>query len=130
MDVHVVAINRDNAAGQHHPFGRSGPIRGFQYIDRALPGGPDQALFRIFNRGDGKDLIHDTSGSDNINFGDGITKDELVFKQYGNTLVIGIIRGEEVIIPSGDSIINPEDRVVIFAQKYAIPKVEKLLSSL
>ncbi len=45
-----------------------------------------------------------------------------------DTLVIGIIRGEEIIIPSGDSVIQPEDRVVIFAQKYAIPKVEKMLS--
>ena len=45
-----------------------------------------------------------------------------------DTLVIGIIRGEEIIIPSGDSVIHPEDRVVIFAQKYAIPKVEKMLA--
>ena len=45
-----------------------------------------------------------------------------------DTLVIGIIRGEEIIIPSGESVIHPEDRVVIFAQKYAIPKVEKMLA--
>ncbi len=45
-----------------------------------------------------------------------------------DTLVIAIIRGEEIIIPAGDSIINPEDRVIIFAHKHAIPKVEKLLS--
>lgn len=45
-----------------------------------------------------------------------------------DTLVVGIIRGEEIIIPSGDTVINPEDRVVIFAHKHAIPKVEKLLS--
>ncbi|MEW6079860.1 MAG: Trk system potassium transporter TrkA [Thermodesulfobacteriota bacterium] len=45
-----------------------------------------------------------------------------------DTLVLAIIRGKEIIIPAGDSIINPEDRVIIFAHKHAIPKVEKLLS--
>jgi len=45
-----------------------------------------------------------------------------------DTLVIGIIRGEEISIPAGDTVIKPDDRVVIFAHKYAIPKVEKMLS--
>ncbi len=45
-----------------------------------------------------------------------------------DSLVIGIIRGEEIIIPSGDSIINPDDRIVIFARKYAIPKIEQMLA--
>lgn len=43
-------------------------------------------------------------------------------------LVIGIIRGEEVIIPSGSSIIKPEDRIVIFARRQAVPKIEKILT--
>lgn len=43
------------------------------------------------------------------------------------SLVTGIIRSEDVIIPSGDSVILPGDRIIIFARKEAIPKVEKIL---
>jgi trk system potassium uptake protein TrkA len=43
-------------------------------------------------------------------------------------IVAGIIRKEDIIIPTGDSIIQPEDRVIIFAHRQAIPKVEKILA--
>ena len=43
-------------------------------------------------------------------------------------LVAGIIRKENFIIPTGDSIVNPGDRIIIFARKQAIPKVEKILA--
>ena len=43
-------------------------------------------------------------------------------------IVVGIIRGGEIIIPSGDSIIKPEDRIIIFAKRQAIPQVEKILA--
>ncbi|MCK5783480.1 MAG: Trk system potassium transporter TrkA, partial [Desulfobacterales bacterium] len=43
-------------------------------------------------------------------------------------ILIGIIRGEEIIIPSGKSVIEPDDRVIIFAKKQAIPKIEKILT--
>lgn len=43
-------------------------------------------------------------------------------------LLIGIIRGDEIILPSGDSVIAPDDRVIIFARRKAVPKVEKILS--
>jgi trk system potassium uptake protein TrkA len=43
-------------------------------------------------------------------------------------LVIGIVRGEEVIIPSGKSEIMPGDRIIIFATHRAVAKVEKILS--
>ncbi len=42
-------------------------------------------------------------------------------------IVAGIIRDENMIIPSGDSMINPGDRIIIFARRQAIPKVEKIL---
>lgn len=42
--------------------------------------------------------------------------------------IIGaVVRGEEVIIPGGDDVILPDDRVVIFALQSAISKVEKTL---
>jgi trk system potassium uptake protein TrkA len=39
-----------------------------------------------------------------------------------------IVRGEEIIIPRGDSVINPKDRLIIFALEKVIPKLEKLLT--
>jgi trk system potassium uptake protein TrkA len=43
-------------------------------------------------------------------------------------MVAGIIRKENIIIPSGDSVIEPDDRVIIFARREAIPKIEKILA--
>jgi len=43
-------------------------------------------------------------------------------------LVAGIIRGDKIIIPSGDSVIQPDDRIIIFARREAIPKIEKILA--
>lgn len=45
-----------------------------------------------------------------------------------DTLIIGIMHGEEIIIPSGESVVHPGDRVIIFAHRNAIPKVEKMLA--
>lgn len=42
-------------------------------------------------------------------------------------LVVAILRGDEVIIPTGDSVIVPQDRIIIFATRQAIPHVEKAL---
>ena len=44
------------------------------------------------------------------------------------SMVAGIIRKQSIIIPTGDSIIEPEDRIIIFATRQAIPGVEKILS--
>lgn len=43
-------------------------------------------------------------------------------------LVAGIIREDNFIIPTGDSIVNPGDMIIIFARKQTIPKVEKILA--
>ena len=43
-------------------------------------------------------------------------------------MVAGIIRGELIIVPAGDSVIQPDDRVIIFARKEAITKIEKILA--
>jgi len=43
-------------------------------------------------------------------------------------IVVGIIRKAEIIIPTGDSVIEPDDRVIIFANRKAIPGIEKLLA--
>lgn len=44
------------------------------------------------------------------------------------SMVAGIIRKGKIIIPSGDSIIEPDDRIIIFATRQAIPGVEKILA--
>ncbi len=43
-------------------------------------------------------------------------------------LIIGIMRKEDIIIPTGESVIEPNDRIIIFSTKQAIPKVEKTLT--
>jgi trk system potassium uptake protein TrkA len=43
-------------------------------------------------------------------------------------LLLCIMRGEEVVLPSGDDVIQPDDRVIILARKASIPQVEKALS--
>lgn len=44
------------------------------------------------------------------------------------SLITSIIRNDEVIIPSGESIIEPNDRIIIFARRQDIPKIEKILA--
>ena len=43
-------------------------------------------------------------------------------------LVTTILRGEKVIIPTGRSVVEPNDRIIIFARREAIPKIEKILA--
>lgn len=43
-------------------------------------------------------------------------------------IVAGIIRKDHIIIPTGDSIIEPGDRIIIFAQRKAISSIEKILA--
>ncbi len=43
-------------------------------------------------------------------------------------LLISIIHNDQIIIPSGNSVIEPDDRVIVFARRQAIPKIEKILS--
>ena len=43
-------------------------------------------------------------------------------------IVAAISRGEQIIIPKGDSRILPDDRVILFTLPEAIPKVEELFS--
>ena len=42
-------------------------------------------------------------------------------------LIAAIVREDRVIIPSGQTVILPEDRIIIFTRREAIPKVEKAL---
>jgi trk system potassium uptake protein TrkA len=43
-------------------------------------------------------------------------------------MVVGIIRAGNIIIPSGESVIAPEDRIIIFAQRETIPQIEKIIA--
>jgi len=43
------------------------------------------------------------------------------------SLLVCIIRDNQIIIPTGESIIIPGDRIILFAVKHAIKKLEKLL---
>jgi trk system potassium uptake protein TrkA len=43
-------------------------------------------------------------------------------------LVGAIVRGDEIIIPRGDSVIKPKDRLIILTAHKVLPKLEKLLT--
>jgi Ca2+-binding RTX toxin-like protein len=73
--------------------------------DTLKGGGGDDTY--IFNRGDGKDTINDTAGNDRILFGQGITKDDLLFKLDGTAnLIIGLKE-------DGKTIANVTDKITI-----------------
>ena len=44
----------------------------------------------IFGRADGKDTVNDSSGNDTLKFKEGITMNDILIKQIGNDLVVGI----------------------------------------
>lgn len=43
-------------------------------------------------------------------------------------ILICIIRDDEIIIPAGNSVVQPKDRIIMFAVKQAVKKLEKLLT--
>ena len=43
-------------------------------------------------------------------------------------LVAAVMRGEDIIIPSGETVIEPDDRIIIVARREAIAQVEKIMS--
>ncbi len=43
-------------------------------------------------------------------------------------LVISVIRGNDIVIPSGDTVVRAGDRIIVFAQRQAVHKIEKFLS--
>ncbi|MEA1967489.1 MAG: Trk system potassium transporter TrkA [Thermodesulfobacteriota bacterium] len=43
-------------------------------------------------------------------------------------ILVCIIRDDEIIIPTGESVVAPGDRVILFARRDAVKKIEKLLT--
>ena len=43
-------------------------------------------------------------------------------------LVAAVIRKEQIIIPTGDTVIEPDDRIIIVARREVIAQVEKILA--
>lgn len=43
-------------------------------------------------------------------------------------LLAGIVRNGEVVIPTGESVVLPGDRIVIFARREVVPKIENILT--
>ena len=43
-------------------------------------------------------------------------------------MLASIIREDSVTIPTGESIVKPGDRIIIFARRDSVPKIEKMLS--
>jgi trk system potassium uptake protein TrkA len=59
----------------------------------------------------------------------GITNKPLkkIFFPKGSILVC-IIRDGQIMIPAGDSVVKPDDRIILFAVKQSVKKLEKLLT--
>ncbi|MBW1780732.1 MAG: Trk system potassium transporter TrkA [Deltaproteobacteria bacterium] len=49
-------------------------------------------------------------------------------KMPKGAIVGAIVRGDDIIIPRGDSVIRPKDHLIIFALQEVAPKLEKLLT--
>ena len=45
------------------------------------------------------------------------------------SLILCFKRGNEVVIPRGDTIVEPEDQLIIISTRQNIPKVEKVLTT-
>ena len=45
-----------------------------------------------------------------------------------NTVIGGVIRGESSFIPTGDTLLALDDKVIVFAVSDSIPELEKLFS--
>jgi trk system potassium uptake protein TrkA len=61
--------------------------------------------------------------------GSKITKKPLKDVKFPKDAIVGaVMHGEEVLIPVGDTVIEPEDKVVLFALPSAINEVEKLFN--
>jgi len=59
----------------------------------------------------------------------GITKKPLSKIAFPKgSILVCIIREDEIIIPSGESVVEPEDRIIIFTKTEDIQKLEKLLT--
>jgi trk/ktr system potassium uptake protein len=43
-------------------------------------------------------------------------------------LIVSVVRKENIIIPSGDTVVEPGDKIIIFAKRQAVSKIEKLLT--
>ncbi len=43
-------------------------------------------------------------------------------------LLVCIVRNGDIIIPDGESVVEPDDRIILFAVKQAVKKLEKLLT--
>ncbi len=49
--------------------------------------------------------------------------------KFPSGAILGAVeRGRDFLIPDGNSVIQPGDRIIVFARREAIPKVEKLIS--
>jgi trk/ktr system potassium uptake protein len=49
-------------------------------------------------------------------------------KLPGKSIVLSIKRGDDLIVPYGDTVINPGDRVLILAKREAVKKLEKFFT--
>lgn len=95
-------------------------LEGGKGDDYLLGGAGDDTY--VFGKGDGIDLIEDSSGNDTLKFKEGISKEDLILKQNGNDLIIGIKDGTKKFN-------ELSDKVVLSNWFEADKKIETLLDA-
>ncbi len=83
-----------------------------------------KVLSSVSIRGEGAEALEAVALADSDVVGKPVR--ELGFPR--GTLLLAIVRGKEVVIPSGDSVINPEDRIIILTTREEISRVEQALT--
>ena len=91
-------------------------------------------ILRHIRRGRIRGLHSFQDGAAEVVEGEALETSKLVGKELRDvklprgTIIGAILRGEDVIIPRGHTIVRPNDRVVIFALRNAVRKVEEMFS--
>ncbi|MEH6405025.1 MAG: Trk system potassium transporter TrkA [Sneathiella sp.] len=91
-------------------------------------------ILRHIRRGRIRGLHSFQDGAAEVVEGEALETSKLVGKELRNvklpqgTIIGAILRGNDVVIPRGSTVVKPNDRVVIFALSNAVRKVEEMFS--
>jgi len=138
-DAEVVQLSSGNDALDTHggsdvikAIGGNDTLIGAKGKDR-LEGGYGNDTY-IFNRGDGEDSIYEEGGHDTLQFGIGITQDDLALKYIANDLVIAL-KEEGVVFDALKDVITLKNYKsgnsidAIYLEGYKIVDIEKLFDT-
>ncbi|UZP68361.1 Trk system potassium transporter TrkA [Desulfovibrio mangrovi] len=83
-----------------------------------------KVLSSVSIRGEGAEALEAIAQADSELVGKPVK--DLPFPR--GTLLLAIVRGKDVVIPSGDSMVQPEDRIIILTTRENVSRVEQALT--